>query len=661
MVANTVELFLKLQGQQEALSSVKGITTELERAKQETKRSSLVNQQERLKERLQVQQLAVEEKKRAVILRGKSSDIRASLNAQNQLNAIQRQQLLVRQRLANFDAETKQVGTTGWDTLRNLLQKDLLPMFSSKLPGGIGQTMQATMSLQGGLKGAVGQLTGGLGGKGLMAIAGVTAAVGVGLVGAIGLATSAVTGLVDQLLNTQTEMDRIVEKSKLQSLFGVDSKSAMGLQQQNEELVRQMVNPALAKDTVLTFQYSFIDEIKDKNPNLSQEEIFKKSINIAQGFTAIQQTSGQDPNQLRRNIDDIVSGTRTGNQIDNLEFFTNLTPSQKKTFKKVYEQQGGLAALEAVATMSETVLLMGESANSTQARLQKIQETMFGRDGMFSVERDLDKNKAGYQNVRAEFNRSIDLLFGAEGLFSQLSQTFGLDGIDIMVGVNQSLKDFNDLLENINKTLAFFQPPKEYREFKKQNNEAFDMKRSQIEEARKGTTLDKIMQATPFTRLGEFIATNILKGFSGAFTQSDPNKSLDMVMKSNPITRFGTGLGTGIMNLFSGGAKYQGTIQSMAGGRIAYDTEYRNRPAGSAVGFMVNSGEDILPPGKLKSLLTGSFYQGAQTPSKSVSLLIAEGAIKVYPSPNQDPISIAKETLSLLTLQLEEKLNAQLT
>lgn len=618
MASNVVDLFIRLNGLAQTQQGLKSVSSSLVDAKQEQKRLSLSNQQLALKERISVQELRVENAKRAVILRGSSADITRSIAAQNSLNQALRQQEVIKRRLANFDREVSQTGSTGWDSLRKILQGSGLPPGVQSLTNGLIDARSAFSSLGS-------TATKGIGSS-LLATGALTAAIGVGLVGAIGAASAAVSYLINDLADTRTELDRIQERTKLQSIFETDRSTGFKLQERNEKLVQQLTNSSLSKESVLTLQGSFVDDFRSKNPTLSSDDVFKRTIGIAQGFTAIQQASGQDVNQLRRNIDDIVSGTRTANQIDNLEFFTNLSPSQKKTFKEVYNKKGGLAALEAVATMGETLLLIKEGADSTSARFNKIQETLFGdRFGLLSVDRDLDLSKEGYQNVRSEFNRSLDLIFGNQGLFATLGNIFGGSG-DIMADIMVALTEFNNLIKSINDTLSIFKKPEGYRKFEEERNQAFDKRRQEIEIQRSNTAIDKFMQSFPIFRFGEWVATNTLKSFK-------------------PIA-----------------PNYQGLIQSSLafkpaynGFQGAYSTELRNKPPGTAIGLLYNTGEDILPPGMLDSFLRSSYARGASN-GRSVSVTIAEGAIQIITQPGQDPKAIADYAIAKLISDIQAEI-----
>jgi hypothetical protein len=613
MASNTVDLFVRLRDVAQAQAGLRSLSNEVIKSKQEQKRASLENQVLANKEKLQVQEMRVEMAKRQAIIRGSHSDIARSIQAQNAFNQSLRQQNVLRQRLTNFDSEMAQTGSTGWDSLRKILQGSLNPGMSSLL-GNVG---------------SVGTAFQGLGSTGMLAMGALTAGIGVALVGAIGLAQVGIQELNTAFQKSLELSDATISATTAFSRdFGIDRASARKAVIENQIAVEQSakalpigsgdINRALSiaqNSGILAltegdkdfFQKRVIGNAQDVGV-LSQLALLRQQlgsqITEPQYAQAIATISSKDSSKADLNTE-FFRTSGLGKRLNELGFSSATGKQRLEILSQAITQ---LVPLEAVKEQQQTI----------GAQFSSFYDNLFApRTGVFGFLRELGSGG----NVMQEVERSVSLIFGQDGTLSRLAQVFGGTG-DVMedlksllVGLNETVKGVNDILKVFEKTPVDKAAEEKYREERTKQSEAFQKYHGREE---------------------NFFEAMVGSFFSAVKTEATRPFWVPQVKQN-----------------------YQGLIQSFqpaySGFSSAYSTEFRNKPPGTSIGLLYNSGEDILPPGMLQSFLQGAYSQGTRQGQAPI-ITIAEGAIQVTSLPGQDPLVIANYTIDLLMNRLREEL-----
>jgi hypothetical protein len=611
-MSDVVDLFIRLNGLKEASQGLRGVSDDLVKSKQEQKRLSIINQQEALKERKAVQELRVEQAKRQVILRGSQADIARSIQAQNQLAGILRSQEVVKLRLANFDKEMIQTGSTGWESLRKILQGNTSEV------GMLGASLKSAM---------------GIGTTASVALAG---AIGVGVVGALTLATAGVNELITGFQKakdlSESTIASVTATSRDFGLSRGDARKFVTENQRNVELAGKAL-PISSEDINRALTIGLNSGIiglseKDKSffqqnvvGNASQTGLFSKLALLRQQLGS-QITEPQFAQAIAT-----ISNEKSGKSDINTEFFRT-SGLGKFLQEEGYLETQGKERIKAINRALDKLIpqdAIDEQQGTISARFSSFYDSLFAPlTGTFGFLRPLEDGRSTYDEIL----KTTELIFGEGGTLSQLASTFGGTG-DVMEDLKSTIVGLNELIQDINNLLKIFKKTDAQKIEENQfNQEKVFSRQAFLQSSGK--------QATNFLdELGLSLGTYIKQEVSRPFRYN-----LDGTLKAQP--------------------NYQGLIQSFkpayAGFNSAYNLERQNKPAGTKIGLLFNSGEDILPPGKLAQIMNTSYSRGRDTQRPPIAVTVASGAITVNPQPGQDPGAIARMTLDLFLSDLGKEL-----
>ena len=607
MASNTVDLFVRLRDVAQAQAGLKSLSNEVVKAKQEQKRASLENQVLANREKLQVQEMRVEMAKRQAIIRGSQSDIARSIQAQNSFNQALRQQNVLRQRLANFDSEMTQTGSTGWDSLRKILQ---------------GNTSQL---------GVFGNLADDVFANGATAALGMGAAVG-GITLAIGVATAAFTELNRQFSeSSKRATERIFSANSIvNAIPGIDSATAKKYIDISNRTISSEGGGLVDVASAQMFNSQFLDDYlrTSKQLGLTMEQAAKASALFARDLAGVQKYTGVNESELRSAVIGAIGGTYSTREFLKLDVINE--SGAGKAFERVMSTIGKgrdlaqLSEAERIQVIQKTIAQVyspqaqAEVAGTSAGMMAKFTDSLFNLDtGIFSIERQLSSGGSVFDQM----NETVKLVFGTDGTLSELAKVFGGTG-DIMEDLKSIIVSTNELLKGFNQFLKMFEPTAQ----EKAGNDFYKRERQKQSEA-----FQKVYGREE----------NFLDSIAGSFITRLKTEALRPLWV--PQTQ----------------SNYQGLLQSFkpaySGFSSAYSTEFRNKPPGTSIGLLYNTGEDILPPGMLQSFLQGAYSQGSRQ-TQSPIITIAEGAIQVTALPGQDPLEIANYTIDLLMNRLREEL-----
>lgn len=450
------------------------------------------------------------------------------------------------------------------------------------------------------------QLTGGLG-ESLSAANLLSGAIGLGITGAIAVATAAVQLFTQQMgtaitaseavipnataisrefaISRDRSRELVVEQQKLVEVLGRDLPVSIGDINSALSLAQNSGIAKLAGGDINLYQESVIGDTQDLGL-IPLATILRKQLGATITDIQFQQAIGAISNPDAKVGDlnrlEFVRSSGLGAELKKRDF--DEAKSATDRLKIYLEAFRTLVPPEAIAEQRQTI----------SALTSQFTDTLFAdRTGIFGFLRDLEPTLAGDQTIFDEAKKTVDLILGKGGLFETLGELTG--DYDPLISLRNSIRGFNEFLGLLN------------------------------------TTLDQLSNIPGISGLVQkILELSQYIGSSGGVGAAVVRGGVD-----------------GVRSLF--GAKYRGDYISAASGfNSAMNSEIANKPPGTSI-VIANSSETVLTPFQLKQLRDNEFNKGINTAQPvSRSVVIERGAVQIVAQAGQSPEAIAERVIEQL-------------
>lgn len=388
---------------------------------------------------------------------------------------------------AQISLASSQAKATAAQNSYNLRYRESLD-FNLKGMTNLKGEVQGLAPLMGSLedvsKGALGSsgILGGLNSSTLAAGA-LTAAVGVGLIGAFIAVQKVASAFFDQISKQfseagQEQLAGFGSSREFQKVYNLNQdqadKAYRDLRERTEIAGRDTSVSTADIQALTSIGATPIAKVLGGRGETA-EQANETIIDISKRYAVLAQTTkGVTPFQVQSAFTSAVSGdlynASTRQEVfRNSGLKANLEQAAKElgiNFKKATREQQIDILKRGLQIRVDDTLLARTQSESIQAQISRVYDSLFGlTKGIFGIERDLDSNTDGVQSVFSEFNNTIKLTIGQGGLFDEIGKSLSeaFPGNDPMVALrdgftylNNGIKSTTEMLREINADLVEF-------------------------------------------------------------------------------------------------------------------------------------------------------------------------------------------------------------
>lgn len=214
------------------------------------------------------------------------------------------------------------------------------------------------------------------------------------------------------------------------------------------------------------FARSLIDDysIALKSAGGSLAQIQQVLVGDSGRLALAQAISGTTDAEAQAAITNLLSGAVGARGINRYKFFANNVTLRNNLAEAMNNQ--GLRSLADVSFFDRIKILnsaledafpqesIDRLAQTGQATISRFFDLLFDREiGLFSIFRDLDSAKEGYQSVYFSFVKGLNTLIGGGGIFEQIGELSGLDSNFFGLGLKSVVEGINGKLNELNLSL----------------------------------------------------------------------------------------------------------------------------------------------------------------------------------------------------------------
>lgn len=632
MVDSILRLIISGDSSQ-AVGGVRRLSTELEKQREELKRSREAELARSQTARIGIAEQVLAEKRKQAELKNTTKSLIAAQRAEENLRSLQNRAAISTRNVQLKILEQQEAGLTGLDRYHGLLQL---------IPGRFGAIATSGTS-------AISGVTSGLSSAGIAATA-LTTAIGAGLVAAIAAAGVGAKYLSDQLKQaSDAQLGEMGQAAEISRLYGVDQKTA----NRSVRSIQEQIAIAGRDTPVSTSQIQDYSNVAlpailraFQSQGRSLQDAEKTTVGLSTRFAiAAQSTPGVTEFQIKAALASAGSGD-LASAIKTQEFFRN---SGLGTIIKEEAQKRGADLATASAAQQLDILqaaletkipdsLIAQMQGSVNAQVSSFMDRLFDPfTGAFGVRRDLEQAE-GEQSVFTEFSRSIELLLGKNGTLAEIGETLDklLPADDAMADLRSGFKTINQGIDSLNQVLRDL------------NQLLDDIAKSPL-----GQLIKAIDEKIP--KPGSTLWDSGIKlgspGNSIASPAVSVNGNTGFDLKQLP---FIGGAFRGTANFFS---DLFGTARPQFAGSLepsysmpllsAIATERANMPSGAEL-VVANSSEAILTPDQILQIASGGWSQNS-----SSNLTIEKGAIVIHAAPNMNIADLADAVIDRIDQKVE--------
>lgn len=436
----------------------------------------------------------------------------------------------------------------------------------------------------------------------VVAAGALTAAVGVGLVGAIIAAGGVVMEFRRQFIESMdAQVERVGRVQLAMQALNISRAEAQRFNQETEiAIARAGRDMPVSVADIQSFYGATGDELAEylNSQGKALDEIRNQTVATTSRLAVVQQLSGITSGNALANIQAYLGGAGAG-ELRQMSLFQRNPRLLRDLQEGVRSGENRVELL--IQALNDYVSddMLRDLQGTTRAQWSAFMDRMFDPTiGLFSITRDIDNDVSnGYQTVAAEFGESVRLIFGQDGLVDQVVAAFNLIDRDPMVELRNQVIKFNEFLEELT---VFFQKLDTARN----SNRLLDQSINFI-----GDTFTK----TPYEQIAQRDQPGLLWRLFGAKAQPQFTGSLS-----------GLGNTIGSMPLLD-----------------AIAAEIANKPANSDL-VIANTSEVVLTQAQLGQLMSGRGKRAA-----------GPITINIYQQPGQDAHGLAREVMELINEQYE--------
>lgn len=357
-------------------------------------------------------------------------------------------------------------------TARNLASRTLQTV--ERGIGSLGRTAAQVGRTIGGLNQRLQGMGDGLGNSTNSGISSL-AKLGVGLV-ALDLTAKAAGATFNALGNSISgALDREVEgiqsvNTAMQTLKLSSSQASQFVQDFNRDVAIAGKNLPVSAESINTFARTIIDDYGAAlgAAGASANQVRQVLLEDSKRLAIAQASSGTSNGEAQSAIASFLGGSLTSKGFNQYKFFANNVALKNALGEGLSSRgissTGDISALERINILNEALEkafpqdAIDRLAQSGQAKISQFTDLLFDPEiGIFSLTKDLDSEKAGYQSVFTSFKSTLDLLIGSDGIFASLGSLSGIDSNAFSQGLKNTVDGFNNLLSSFNSGLQGLQ------------------------------------------------------------------------------------------------------------------------------------------------------------------------------------------------------------
>jgi|GEM_PF-5195513 hypothetical protein len=332
-------------------------------------------------------------------------------------------------------------------------------------------TSNATRNAQGRLRDANGRFVAESRG-GISGLTGGVAGLSVGYIGlgaAINVATQAI-GALSRAGNAaiQRQVEQVQALSTAMQTLGLSQQQAGRYTQEIEkDIARLGKDLPTSAESIQVFFRTIQDDynLALKGSGASLDTIKKAQLSSSSRIALLSDLAGGDIGASRAAVSAFLGGSVGARGLNQYQFFANnpqLTSALKSGLTaKGVDSTGDLSAFERIKLFTEalekavTPEMINLLQGTVKARISAFMDSLFDPTiGLFSIERDLEPKIDGYQSVFTAFGDTLDIVVGQNGILSNLARLLGLDSVDPMRSLFDSVNRLNSWLLGISGRMA---------------------------------------------------------------------------------------------------------------------------------------------------------------------------------------------------------------